>query len=53
MDNFMSDAAKLVEKNNPEERDNIQKYLESKTQEKETGEKVFTLFDDAADTDDL
>ena len=51
MDNFMSDAAKLVEKNDPDEQVNIQKYLETKTEQAAGGEKVFTLFDDAADTD--
>ena len=51
MENFMEDAAKLVEKNDPETQGNIQKYLEEKTEQKESGEKVFTLFDDAAETE--
>jgi hypothetical protein len=53
MDNFIQDAAKLVEKNNPEEQGNIQKYLEDKTQQEAGGEKIFTLFDDAAEIDEL
>ena len=52
MDEFINDAAKLVEKNNPEERNNIQQYIDSKTEE-QNGEKIFSLFDDAAEVDDL
>ena len=53
MDNFIGDAAKLVEKNSPEEQGNIQQYLEDKIQQQDGGEKVFTLFDDAAEIDEL
>ena len=53
MDNFIGDAAKLVEKNSPEEQGNIQQYLEDKIEQKDGGEKIFTLFDDAAEIDEL
>ena len=53
LDNLIGDAAKLVEKNDPEERNNIQEYLESNTTQDQNGEKIFSLFDDAAEIDEL